>query len=151
VWQAVRGGTSYAQLAGQLDGIDSLLIDIDTVEVFPMTGGPPLALDEHPRVRAAVELLDGEVLDELNRLWHRGKGKPDPETCTSETETTILEGWQPGGKLAWGELFPEKRSDHYVLGEDLFEATEIYCPVPGCDCGEVRVVFDQSVKRGFKH
>jgi len=40
------------------------------------------------------------------------------------------------------------RRDIYVIGKHLYEASEHYCPTPGCDYGEITVHFEPLTQTG---
>ncbi len=140
--------TSYRNLAATLDAVLAFHIDIDTAEAFPLNGDEPLDLAEHPLIGALVERMDGDMLDSIGRLWYRGKGWPDPEQQALLAPKVKIRGWHRGDMLAWDDACTGVRQDYYVLDDRRYEAGEMYCPVPGCECGEVVVAFETRVPRG---
>jgi len=95
-----------------------------------------------------VERIDGDLLDEIGRLWYRGKGLPEPEQQALLATQVVIRGWREGEMLAYGDVLTGVRQDFYVFGDRLYEAEEMYCPLPGCACGEVTVAFETRVPRG---
>lgn len=51
-------------------------------------------------------------------------------------------GWKRGDLLAWDELCAGVRRDLYDLGHHVYEAHELYSPVPDCTCSKVVVDFE---------
>jgi hypothetical protein len=147
VHAAWRDGSGYADVASKLRGVDAFGLGIDTVVPCKMTDGEPLDLELHPRVRAIVERLDGEVLDRIGRLWYAGKGKPDPEARVRQEERVALRGWEPGKMVGWDDLLGVRR-DLYDVGQRLYLVTECYCVDPACDCREVVLHMDTRIPRG---
>jgi hypothetical protein len=145
---AWQDGSGYADVAARLSDLDVFHIEIDSIEIFTPLGDEPLDLAKHPRIRAIVERLDGELLEEIGRLWYRGKGLPNPESAIRRAGEIVIEGWQPGEMLAWNDVLRGVRQDLYLLDDRVFEATEMYCPVPDCSCGEVIVDFETLMPRG---
>jgi len=144
-------GESYAKTAAALEGVTALAIDIDEGGVFPAYTEDPHAVldfDAHPEARHIVDRIDGETLEELGRLWYRGKGWPDPEEKSLQAPEIKVESWKPGDVLAWGEALVAVRQDLFRFGERVFEAIDLYCVAPGCSCGEVVVDFAPVVPRG---
>jgi hypothetical protein len=139
VQEAWYAGAEYVEVAAKLEGVEAFHIDIDSVEAFPPKSDTPLDLAAHPNVRAIVERLDGEILDGIGRLWHRAKGKPDPEPPVRPTESTpiVVHGWQPRDAVAYDEALSTSRLDLYALGQRLYEVVDFYCVALGCFCGRV--------------
>lgn len=149
VHEAWNAGAGYAEVAAKLNDLVVFRVDIDTAEAFLPKGDGPLDLAEHPRIGAIVQRIDGDLLDSIGRLWNRGKGWPDPEQQMLLARKIKIQGWQRGDMLAWDDVFTGVRQDNYVLeGGRLYEAFEMYCPVPDCECGEVMVHFETRVPRG---
>lgn len=148
VHEAWIAGAEYTHVARRLHDLDHFFIDIDTTEAYWTNGEQRIALRDHPRIGAIVPSMDGELLDEIGRLWYRGKGWPDPEQQALAAREVVLQGWQPGELVAWDDLCTGLRQDIYVLGRHHYEAAELYCPVPGCDCGKVVVDFKARFPRG---
>jgi hypothetical protein len=62
--------------------IHRVAIDIDEGGAFPAHAEDPhaaLDIEAHSEARHVVDRIDGETLEELGRLWYRGKGWPEPE------------------------------------------------------------------------
>src|SRR5262249_25009465 len=130
------------------EGVDAFFLDIDVVVAYPPVGERPLDLAEHPRVRAVVERLDGELLDEVGRLWYRGKGWPDPAEQRRAAKEIVLQGWRPGMSVSYNNVLEGLRQDLYEIGDRLYEATDVHCISPGCTCGEVAIEVDTRAPRG---
>jgi hypothetical protein len=141
VREAWNAGSGYATVASTLKDVEVFRLDIDSLEAFPLTDEHPLDLATHPRVRSVVERLDGEVLDDIGRLFYCGKGKPDPETRLRAAQEIVLKGWSRGNMLPFDDVCGVRR-DLYLFDGNKFEATEMYCPIPECTCGEVLVDFE---------
>jgi hypothetical protein len=136
--EKLRLGASRVDVASGLHGVDTFLLDIDLV-VALSPEGEFLELEDHPRVRAVVEGLDGDVLDAIGRLWYRGKGWPDPEFQVREAKEIVIPGWRPGDMLAYDDVLTGLREDMCSFDDGLFEAVDLHCIKPGCACGEVFV------------
>jgi hypothetical protein len=149
--EAWRAGARYVDVAARLEGVEVFHINIDTVEVSTPANDEPLVLADHPKVRAIVGRLDGEVLDGIGCLWYRGKGKPDPEAQSRAAKQIVIREWKPGETLAYDEVLGGVRADFYKLDGRLYEALDLYCVVPGCTCGEVILDMTTVVPRGGPH
>ncbi len=128
-------GESHAKAAAALEGVTAFAIDIDEGRVFPAYDEDPLAafdFDAHPEARRVVDRIDGEMLEELGRLWYRGKGWPDPEEKGRQAPAIKVESWKPGQLVAWGEALVGVRQDIFRLGDRVFEAVDLYCVAAGC-------------------
>ena len=145
---AWKAGSSYAEVALGIGGLTTFALNIDSAETYLTDGDEPLDLADHPEVRAVAERVDGEVLDSLGRLWFRGKGVSDPEEQAQLAAEVIMRGWQPGDLVAWNDMLTGVRNDTYVLDERVYEASEMYCPMPDCACGEVEVHLETLMPRG---
>ncbi len=53
-----------------------------------------------------------------------------------------MAGWEPGDEVSWQEAYFGVREDYFVIERRTYEAVELYCVMPECDCGRVRVRFD---------
>jgi len=148
VREAWNAGTGYAEIGEKLDDLVVFHIDIDTAEVFAPDGDKPLALADHPRIGAVAERIDGDLLDSIGRLWYRGKGWLDPEEEALASSEIKIHGWRRGELLAWDDVYTGVRQDFYVLDKRLYEAADMYCPIPACDCGEVTISFECRRPRG---
>lgn len=148
VHRAWAAGEDFSAVADSLawNG-HAFMFNIDSCEAFPPRGGMPLVLEEHPDLREIAERIDGEILDELGRLWYRGKGLKGavPRSPTSRA----FEDWRPGVMIPWDHVFDDPRQDVYLIGDAAFEAFEHYCVTPGCDCGNVMVDFNESSRLGL--
>jgi hypothetical protein len=145
------GHRPYGQAAQDLKGVTAFAVDLDTRDLFPPVGDAPLDAGTHPGVKAIVDRLDDDVLDAIARVWHLGKGDeppPDPGAGGAKIE---VEGWRPGDLVVWDLARPSLRDDFYVLGDHVYEAVELYCVEPDCDCGELIVDFGPVVPRGAPH
>lgn len=148
---AWRDGKDYAAVAAALDNVEVFHIDIDTVEASSATLDAVLLLEEHPRIRAIVDRLDGEVLEALGRLWYRGKGLPDPVAQHRAARALPIRDYKPGEMIAHDEVLGGVRDDVYKLDGRLYEVLDLHCAKPGCPCGEVILDFQTVVPRGGPH
>lgn len=149
IHEAWNAGAGYAGVAAKLNDLIVFHVDIDTAETFLPNGDEPLDLAEHPHIGAIVERMDGDLLDSIGRLWYRGKGRPEPRQQVLLATQVKMHGGQRGEMVAWDDVCTGVRQDYYVLeGGRLYEAAEMYCPVPDCECGEVVVAFETRVPRG---
>jgi len=144
-------GQSHAKAAAAIEGVTAFAIDIDDGELFPAYSEDPfeaLDLDAHPDARDVVDGIDGETLEELGRLWYRGKGLPNPEETSRAAERIEVEDWEPSDMVAWDEAMVGVRQDVFRVGEHVYEAFDQYCVAEGCSCGEVLVDFVPVAVRG---
>ena len=146
--QAWTDGSNYTKASAEVDDLLAFIVNIDSVAAHPVDNRERLDLAEHPEVRTVVERIDGEVLDAIGRLWLRGKGRPDPEQQAELSQEIVVAGWKPGDRVAWNSVLGGVRRDLYLLSDRVYEASELYCSVPDCDCGEVLVRFETSMPRG---
>jgi SEC-C motif len=147
VCDAWNSGANYSHVAAALDDLISFEMDIDSTEIYSLSGNTPLDLKAHPRLADIALRIDGDVLDEVGRRWYRCKGGLDPEQRLGDAGAVELKGWQQGEILAWNDIC-NLRQDFYRLDGRLYEALDMYCPVPGCECGEVFVIFEARMPRG---
>lgn len=142
----------YGQAAENASAVTAFAVDLDTREIFPPVGNSPLnAASCAEDVKEVVDRLDDDILDAIARIWHRGKGDaPPPEPGVGGANIEV-EGWRPGDLVLWDDARPSLRGDTYVFGERRFEAIELYCVEPDCDCGEAIVDFSVLVPRGAPH
>jgi hypothetical protein len=145
---AWNAGSSYADAAAEVEGLIVFSLNIDSGAAYGAGSRVRLNLAEHPEVRAVVERLDGDLLDSLGRLWFKGKGLPDPEAQAQRATEVVMHGWKPGDMVAWSDVLTGVRADLYLVGDRTYEASEMYCLVPDCNCGEVFVGFDARQPRG---
>ncbi len=116
-------------------------LDIDTGETQRVDDDQWTPLpDEYPWLNELLGAIDGDVLEHLGRLWYRGKGKEAPDTAPQPPE--LVEEWEPGGDVSWIEGYFGVRMDCYVVDDRRYEAVDLYCVDPDCDCGRVRIRFD---------
>lgn len=138
---ASHAGSGYDE-AAELTGLVAFKLDIDAVLAYAPNGDAPLDLADHPEVAAVATLLDGNVMDAVGRLWFHGKGLPDPEErLRAEGNAVTVKGWQSGQMLGWAEANLDVREDAYFYKKNFYMAFDKYCPIAGCDCGEVLVNF----------
>ena len=147
VRDAWNAGDDYRQSAEAIGDLTTFQIDFFTAEIYPTSDGPLLDVQAHPRIADVANRIDGELLDAIGSYWYRSKGLPDPGQRVLDAAAFELFDWQPGDMVPWHEIC-DARQDLYVLGDRLYEANELYCPVPGCDCGEVLVQFEVRKPRG---
>ena len=147
VRDAWNSGTDYRKAAEAIDDLTTFEIDFYTTEVYASSSDRPLDVLAHPRIAEVANRIDGDLLDSIGSHWFRGKGWPDPAQSVLDAAATELIAWQAGDMVAWNEIC-DVRQDLYVLGGRVYEAEEMYCPVPGCDCGEVFIGFEVRSHRG---
>jgi hypothetical protein len=147
---ARRDGALVAEVAATLDGVDVFDLHIDTVEASSPTHDA-LLLDDHPRIAAVVERLDGELLEALGHLWYRGKGLPDPVAQHRAARELVIRDYKPGQMLAHDEVLGGVRDDVYKLGDRLYEVLDLHCAKPGCSCGEILLDIQTVRPRGGPH
>lgn len=147
VRDAWNSGTDYHKAAEAIDDLTTFEIDFFTTEVYALAGGDLLDVRAHPRIADVANRIDGDLLDLIGRHWFRGKGWPDPAQRVLDAAATKLIAWQAGDMVAWNEIC-DIREDLYVLDGRAYEASEMYCPVPGCDCGEIFIGFEVRNRRG---
>ena len=137
-------GTSYPDLAPMLEEYTPFNLDIDSVDIADLAGNS-LQLDlAHPRIAALIDRIDGEFLDAIARLWFIHKGYPDQREMVLQLPSITIPSWRLGNLLAYCEVFKWVRSDLYFLeGIPPFEAIDLYCIEPKCDCAEVKILFEQ--------
>ncbi|MGH8217476.1 MAG: hypothetical protein ACREUT_02730 [Steroidobacteraceae bacterium] len=151
VRNALAAGASQSEVGAQLIDVDHFLLDIDSARVSWFNGRDEIDVRDHPRLAPIARRIDGEMLDEIGRLWHLGKGRSDPEQRVLNARKVVPRGWKRGDLLAWDELCAGVRRDLYDLGHHIYEAHELYCPVPECTCGEVVIDFEARSPRGAPH
>lgn len=148
---AWSGFTGLAELLADLElaRVDVVEIDIDTARASAPSGSDRVQWDGpmYPRVAEVLERIDGETLDAIGRLWHRGKGRPDPERRVLEADRLVVAGWRPGELIAFDGLVDTRR-DLYELDDRMFEARELYSTAADRDGAEVVVDFQLVVPRG---
>lgn len=117
-------------------------LDLDTGETMRVDEAQQdvLPAERYAWLGELLPRIDGDVIEELGRLWYRGKGRADPETA-HQPPADIGE-WAPGDEVAWDEAYFGVRQDLYVIRDGVYEAVELYCVAPDCDCGRVNVRFD---------
>jgi len=128
----------------EIEGVEAVLsedcagveLEIDSGQV-ESAGEADLAstIERAPWLQSVLDRIDGAVLDDLGRLWYRGKGQPDPELAPVHPRE--IRDWKPGDEVSWEEAYWSVRDDLYLLDEQLYEVSEFYCVMPDCDCGRV--------------
>lgn len=151
VRNALAAGATQMEIGANLIDVDHFLLDIDTARVSWFNGRDEIDVGDHPRLGPIARRIDGELLDEIGRLWHLGKGRPDPEPRVLSARKVVSRGWKRGDLLAWDDLCAGVRRDLYALGHHVYEAHELYCPVPECTCGKVVIDFEVRSPRGATH
>lgn len=118
-------------------------LDIDTAKAVRSRDGSTddkEDVGDDPRAGPIVRAIDGEMLDEIGRLWCRGKGLANPEQARSTRAAAAAA--RKGRLVAWDQLYARPlRQDLYEIAGGLYAAGEYYCPQPGCVCGETLVAF----------
>jgi len=150
VAEAWLGAGGHAEVAYGLKDVIAFAVDLDTRELYSPIGDGPFDVDANPEMKAIAERLDDDVLDAIARVWHLGKGEQPPEPGERGAKIEV-EGWRAGDLVVWDDARPSLRGDTYVFGERIFEAIELYCVEPDCDCGDVIVDFSAVVPRGAPH
>lgn len=144
---ALQSGTAptFAGGAGR-SATQRFSLDIDTAKAVRSRNGSTddeEDVGDDPRAGPIVRGIDGEMLDEIGRLWYRGKGLANPEQGRSAR--AVAAAARKGRLVAWDRLYARYarplRQDLYEIGGGLYAALEYYCPRPGCVCGETVVEF----------
>lgn len=154
VSQAWLRGDSYAAAAASLSDLTVFGLDVDAAEVNPLGGETRFTPDDlaaRPELRRVVEGIDGEILDEIGRLWYLGKGMRSPEEAKREAPRIEIDNWVAGELVSWNEVMLGVRDDLYIIDDGVFEAMELYCVTRGCACGEVLVDFSESKLPDARH
>lgn len=123
-------------------GVDHFYLDIDSTAVYRLQDNRRTDVSGDPRVAAFARRIDGELLEEIGRLWRRGKGWQDLEERMLQAKEIVMRGWKRGRMVSWDDLQMDVRQDLYLLDGRAYEAQELYCPVPDCTCGEVYIDFE---------
>lgn len=150
VAEAWREERDYGLVADELSEVMSFAIDLDTLELSSALDDQFLDEDVHPDIRAVAAKLDDDLLDEIARIWHLGKGAPPPELDASPS-TFVLPGWAPGQLVSWDAVHPVLRVDPYAIGDRVFEAVELYCVDADCRCSKVHVEIRAVTPQGASH
>jgi hypothetical protein len=131
---------SHTALAQALDpDVPCALLDIDTGELGDLSG------EGSPGHAAFAELaghVHGDMLDELGRMWFRGKRERVPEGDRKPLST--VSPWKPGDLVAFEDVFVPVREDMFILDGRAFLAVDNHCPEPTCECRQVIVEFVPS-------
>ncbi len=140
VLQTLAVARSHVALGKALDpDVPCALLSIDTGELSALSGeGPPA----HPAFAELAGHLPGDVLDELGRMWFRGKHERVPEG--DRRAFASCSPWTPGDLVPFADIFVPVRMDLLPLGDRLFMAADHHCPDPTCECREVIVEFTQG-------
>lgn len=80
---------------------------------------------------------DEELLEVLHRYRAKAKGYP-PEGPRKDIDLDYVEQYHLADVH---DLLDGTRPDDYILDDRLYWTTMFLCPIPWCDCHEVRVVF----------
>ncbi len=133
---AVAGG--YEALGEALGpSAPCALVDIDSGELGALSGGGRPA---HPLFDELATGLPGVVLDELGRIWFRGKGRRVPEGVRRALATCPR--WRSGELVPFEDIFVPVRVETIVLDEKRgYTVIDHHCPDPTCECREVLVEF----------
>lgn len=126
-------GSIETHIAEDCAGVE---LDIDSGQLEPLEADELGAvLERAPWLQGVLDRIDGAVLDDVGRLWHRGKGQEDPELTPQHPRE--VRDWKPGEEVSWEEAYWGLRDDLYAFDDRLFEVSEFYCVMPDCDCGRV--------------
>jgi hypothetical protein len=130
---------------GGADGWIFASLDPDTAQLRLDTerSTHPEAEQRLAPLRAAI---DGALLDKAAALLRRLKGQS--EISESPRNSVDLAGWEPGGRISFGQVFEEVRLDCYATEKSVYVATDFYCPDPSCECSEVVLCFDKLSQTG---
>ncbi len=111
-------------------------VDLDTGVVTIPDSVPPERRDEQA-LAWLLDELDGEALDHLATQSLRAKGaKP--------LARLKLRNYEPGTMVAFGEAFLQGRIDSYIIDGRRLDTLDVYCPDPGCPCGDLRIMVDSG-------
>lgn len=149
VAEAWDRGDDHIAAAAPLTELTVFDLDLDTAEVGALRAKAPFTpaeLAARPELRRVVERIDGEILEEIGRLWYLGKQTPLPEEARRAAPQIEVADWRPGELVSWLEMMIGTRDDLYVLDDTAFEALDLYCIKPGCSCGEVVVHFQSGAR-----
>jgi hypothetical protein len=138
-WQSE--GHRYTEMAKSLGDMIVFTLDIDSAQMLEATGKPVTSGTGNAQVADIAARMSGAHLDAFDDLWHHGKGCPTPEEAILASKKIKLDGWKAGDRLIWDGIFPRSRLDIYINGGHAYEASELYCPVPACECNEMIVAF----------
>jgi len=140
VLETLAVAESHVALARALDAdVPCALLDIDTGSLGALTGdGPP----DHAAFAGLAGHIPGDVLDELGRMWFRGKHERVPEGDGKPFAS--CSAWQPGELVAFEDIFVPVRTDMFILDEGEYVAIDHHCPDPTCECRQMIVEFSQD-------
>lgn len=103
-------------------------------------------MEAHPHITAIIERMDSDILDAIAMLWYTAKGYPDPRDKVLGAQSISIPHWRTGDMVPYSEIFDWMRSDVYLFDDEAitaFDAMDLYCVTPGCDCGQVLIQFRQ--------
>ena len=140
--EALKSSEGLSVAAAECAGLIAFSLDIDSTEVFTPDDKQPLSLTDHPRIADIASRIDGDLLESIGRLWYRGKGSADPEQEALLPGPLKLKGWKRGELLPWDEVCTGLREDLYIVDDQIYRASELYCPMTSCDCEQVLVQFE---------
>jgi uncharacterized protein YchJ len=137
VLETLAVARSHKALAAALDAdVPCALLDIDTGELGALTGERPAG---HAAFAELAGHIPGDVLDEIGRMWFRGKRERVPEGDRKPLASCPT--WQPGDLVPFEDIFVPVRVDTFILGDRAFVAVDHHCPDPTCECRQVIVEF----------
>jgi len=146
VHEAWQAGVGYATVVDQLEELTPFFMDIDTLEVADPSGKTLIPLEAPQRITAIIDRMDSDILDAIAMLWYTGKGHPDQRDMVFGAPSISVSDWRVGGMLPYCEVFKWVRSDIYFLDDEAktaFNIQDMYCITPGCECGDMVVLFQQ--------
>lgn len=141
--QARKAGARHSRAAHGLDpGTEHFFLDLPTVTASWVLDEAEHDMSGHPRIAGVLRRLHGEILEEIGRLWYRGKGKPLPEEQLLQAPKVVMEkGWTPGDLVGWQDLDLHVREDLYLFEDVYYQAMDQYCITPSCLCDEAIIEF----------
>lgn len=122
------------------------LVDIDSGAAKVDKNGAAAHQDAAALKWLMSELSDGPLLDRLRRRFRLDKHlaiEPPPPRAFA------WDGWKPGAKVSWEEVFPEATPpEPVVLAGQSFRVREWYCANPECSCHDVELAVSESLPEG---
>ena len=119
------------------------LLDLETGRLKDAEADPARA-QEPGLIEELREMVDADTLEELRADYQRFKDRARERAAEvsldatwRERDWTMWDGEQP---VAWKEV-ADAPPDTYGMAGGSFEAVDLYCIRPGCECEEVEVDF----------
>lgn len=147
----LKGGLPDSRAAVALAAhAEHFFLRIDSGKVYWAFGDKVQDVHDRPRIARVMRHVDGEVLEEIGRLWCRGKGLMEPAQMVLQivqAKAPVLD-WTPGELLSWDVMQLGARQDIYTVGDRHYQALERYCPTADCPRDEVAIQF-KSTSQGW--